>query len=258
MPFIEQEPRNWTGRHPSLITFTAAGIIRLEYSRTFTRAVYPSLTWIAVNPPFQFIPAMTAPSPSLLGVPPEILDEVIDAIDSPAALLSLSCSTKNLARLIIPNHLSFRLVRAPFSGENSIWEYFAYKAPQAAKVRILFVLQEGLPPLTPIIGYDVSRRIPSLPDSAIHHSFTRSDLESDLEQEKLIVSAVRNMKCLREFAWHREAPPSLRGRHGLWSTLKELGTVRRLDVIDCAERGDGILQSPSVRGPRLCVLANPG
>lgn len=142
--------------------------------------------------------------------------------------------------------------RTPYGNTSHI------RPPQAAKVRILFVLQEGLPPLTPIIGYNVSRRIPSLPDSAIHHSFTRSDLESDLEQEKLIVSAVRNMKCLREFAWHREAPPSLRGRHGLWSTLKELGTVRRLDVLDCAERGDGILQSPSVRGPRLCVLANPG
>lgn len=202
---------------------------------------------------------MTAPSPSLLGVPPEILDEVIDAIDSPAALLSLSCSTKNLARLIIPNHLSFRIVRAPFSGENAIWEYFAHEALHAVKVRILFVLQEGLPPLTPIEGYDVSRRIPSLPDSVIHSSSTRSDREPDLKQEELIISAVRNMKCLREFAWHRETTPSLRSRHDLWSTLKELGTVRRLDVLDFPETGDGgILHSPSVRGPRLCGLAKAG
>lgn len=109
---------------------------------------------------------MSASSPSLLHIPTEILDEVIDAIDSPAALLSLSCSTKNLARLIIPNHLPFRIVRAPFSGENAIWDYFAHDALQAAKVRVLFVLQEGPPPLTPIEeDYNVPKRIPPLIDS---------------------------------------------------------------------------------------------
>lgn len=194
---------------------------------------------------------MATSSSNLLGVPPEILNEVIDAIDSPAALLSLSCTTKTLACLIILNHLPFRIVRAPFSGENTIWGYFARDALQAAKVRVVFVLQEGPAPLTPIEEYNITERTPFL-ESDCPPSFPQSNPESDEKQEELIVSAVRNMKALREFAWHRETPPSLRGDNDLWNSLKKLGTVQRLDVLDWPETGHGILHSSSVRDLRSC------
>ncbi|THH18717.1 hypothetical protein EW146_g2302 [Bondarzewia mesenterica] len=184
---------------------------------------------------------MSSPAPrklNLLSLPPEIVDEIVTEIPSPKTLLALSKSSKSLAALVIPHHLYFRVIRASFL-RSHLWERLARDELHAANVHSLTVLKNDadFPPLSPD-EYDVAERLPPFPESESEMGWeagrplARAQATFDIEIETMLVSALRHMVHLNEFAWYREPSPILTGEDDIWSTLQRLKTVRNLDILD--------------------------
>ncbi|THH07328.1 hypothetical protein EW146_g9352 [Bondarzewia mesenterica] len=140
----------------------------------------------------------------LLDLPPEILEEIVTEILSRKTLLALSKSSRSLAALIIPHHLHFRVIRAPIF-RSHLWERLARDGLHAANM-----------------GEEAGRPV----------TLAQATWDVEIEIETTLVSALRRIVHLNDFAWYHVRPPVLTGEDDIWSTLQRLGTVRNLDILD--------------------------
>lgn len=176
---------------------------------------------------------LTLIKPHLLDLPLETVDEIITYISSPSSLLSLARTCKALASLVIPDHLDFRIIRAPL-GRTELWESVLRDDLHAANVRSLTIQEEQrqrdwddapskIPPFTGLVPE--ARRDRAFEDGP-------GTLEVNQEVMPVFVSAIRHMSRLYEFAWHSEASEKLSGMDDVWAALQELRTVTILHVVD--------------------------
>ena len=73
-------------------------------------------------------------------LPIELIENIIDHIDSPKDLLPFALSSKSFHRLIIPNHLELRHICCHLCHE-SIWKLLVSTPSLAANVRTLTIIE---------------------------------------------------------------------------------------------------------------------
>ena len=187
---------------------------------------------------------MNCPTPSkhhLLDLPPETVDEILAHISSPTSLLAVARTCKALASLVIPNHLHFRIIRAPI-GRTELWKSILRDDLHAASVHSLIIQDEQT-----WDADETSSKIPPFAGLAPEARRERAlgngpgQLDPYGEAVPMFVSAIRHMFRLNEFAWNRAASTNFKGMDDVWTALQELGTVTTLDISDHPD-GDGTIE----------------
>jgi hypothetical protein len=214
----------------------------------------------------------------IIDLPEEILDRTVAALDSPIDLRNLAAVCPQFHSLVVPYHTQFRVIRTPLI--SPLWQKFVDSRLLAQNVRILEIQPaevdedseiSGLdPPVVPAILSDLE--LPSVPeldsdneDVGALKSYQAAKNVTDLEAERMLVSALKGMIGLTSFEWKR-TPPLINPTQedDIWITLaKYCPSLNSVDVFDLVkpfepildERDDPAYQRPT-RNPNVCPV-NP-
>ncbi|KAF8966504.1 hypothetical protein BDZ97DRAFT_1917604 [Flammula alnicola] len=186
----------------------------------------------------------------IIELPPETLDHIAGALESPVDVRSLAGVCTLLRSLVSPHHTQFRIIRAPLL--SPVWTKFADNHSLAQNVRTLEVQSaeikwnyEGVEePVIPAIFRNLEA--PSLP--VAHPEADEADDDdvgalrardaaknaADLAAERILVSALKGMAGLTSFQWSR-TPPLINpnAEADVWMVLaKYCPLLRSIDVVD--------------------------
>ncbi|KIJ49924.1 hypothetical protein M422DRAFT_160247 [Sphaerobolus stellatus SS14] len=75
----------------------------------------------------------------LANLPQKLLEEIIGNIDKPTDLLSLSLSSKSTSKLVIPDHLDYRVIQCAPS-DTQVWQHLIKHPHLARRVKSVRIL----------------------------------------------------------------------------------------------------------------------
>jgi hypothetical protein len=132
----------------------------------------------------------------LLGLPPELTQQVLSSISAPSDLLSLALTTKFLKSLIIPFHIEYRIVKAETSLVSPLWIHLSNNPHLTCNIRVL------------LLG-KVPRRHGFFPSAASNApSIGPPSRQSDILAA--FAKALSYMKILEELVWQVDNPSASR------------------------------------------------
>ncbi len=160
---------------------------------------------------------------SITRQPTEILDAVAFHIDAPSDLLSLSLSCKRLHDIVIPRHLSYRVIRCKPSSI-SVWNHLATHRSLAQNVRYLTVIDERCGASELKLPYGV------MGTSDTDLESTDDELGLHAKHEKYMVSALARLSTLNTFTWTCVHSPVAIDQ--IWGVLQRCKTLREVQISD--------------------------
>ncbi|KDR76596.1 hypothetical protein GALMADRAFT_247003 [Galerina marginata CBS 339.88] len=167
-------------------------------------------------------------------LPYDVLEQVVAYIDDYPDVLNFALSNKEAYSLAVPQHLHYRDIRCKLRNP-SLWQWLSRSENRrVAHIRSLTILPEDAKShwLPSEHLYDLRRRLPA--ELSTHES-PSMDLPSEevlLDSERKLISALKRMSNLQRFRWYHLPGPQLNGGNNVWSTLKQLGSVKEVDAVD--------------------------
>ncbi|KAF4575492.1 hypothetical protein EYR40_004770 [Pleurotus pulmonarius] len=160
---------------------------------------------------------------SITRQPTEILDAIAFHIDAPSDLLSLSLSCKRLHDIVIPRHLSYRVIRCKPSSI-SVWNHLATHRSLAQNVRYLTVIDERCGASELKLPYGV------MGTSDTDLESTDDELGLHAKHERYMVSALARLSTLNAFTWTCNHSPVAIDQ--IWGVLQRCKTLREVQISD--------------------------
>lgn len=153
---------------------------------------------------------------SLLALPAETNERIIDFINSPNDVLALGLTCHTFARLAIPNHLHYRKIVVNTVCEDQLWEHLLCHPHLAQNVRSFSVERFG------------TRRVPPIRDSK-HVSTTRNDASCQNACDRL-ARALSVMPNLHRFRWHTGERSDTLADTQVWNALQAATELREISL----------------------------
>jgi hypothetical protein len=169
-------------------------------------------------------------------LPVETLEEIVNLVDEPRDLFNLASACRILARIIIPRHLQYRVIRCRLN-TSTVGKQLSMDKLLARNVRILELQQDPKDdrPADPRLriprGLEFAETYESHPLRRYDHA---ASLEREYDLELRLISSIKNMSNLTHFKWNRD-PPLIGDRSpqgDVWMALKGCRELRELDALD--------------------------
>jgi len=167
-------------------------------------------------------------------LPPDVLESILNHVESPSDVLNVALSNKVLRSIAIPQHLHYRDIRSRLSNI-ALWTWLSRLDDlRAARIRSLTILpDQDWDFYSQTHTYDLRERLPPdfIPSQGIPLSIKR-DLDLYRQCEVILISVLERMTSLQRFRWYRVPRPMVNGEDNIWSTLRRIGTIKEIDLYD--------------------------
>lgn len=145
------------------------------------------------------------PASPFLRLPLEILDEILEELDLHCDLLSLALCSHACARLVIPRHSEYRVIRVRNS-HHEMWAHLALTANLARNVREVHLCERD--------NYSSRDRVPkTLVPQLRPASENQASSQDESLRIKNICTALGHMRHLRTFTWSCNTLPTETAEH---------------------------------------------
>ncbi|CAA7265479.1 unnamed protein product [Cyclocybe aegerita] len=176
----------------------------------------------------------------LLDLPPENLDHIASAIDSPAELGNLGATCKLLHSIVSPNHTQYREIRAPML--SPVWKKLTENHALAQNVRVVEVQSTRFKkfhnrvddPIVPVAYRDAEAIVEKGMDrSGSPEDRRAAKIAANLSAERIFVEALEAMVNLTSFHWsHTPTLIDPTKESSVWEVIARLDRILHLHVID--------------------------
>lgn len=175
----------------------------------------------------------------LLTLPPELIEVILEWVESPADVLSLSRTCSLLRDLAIPEHLHYRCIEVEdTTGELALWAHLAHRPHLARNVRILRIgrLPRRAPPGAPDAHAEPVDGDAVAAAWATRRRDDMSDQMQEFKAQAMLAAALRNMTGLVSFFWDGKERAWYSHDDWVWNALRMARAPLRVVVAGITTR----------------------